>query len=570
MTQMVPDVPIHELSNRGERYIYGLLRGGSGSDDWIVLHSLELARHQTQRQGEIDFLVLVPGKGILVLEVKGSSRVERRFGRWLFDGERRKNPFKQASEAMHSLKKRVEERAPSLKGLTWGSAVAFTQADFSEQSGEWHPWEVIPAPRIAHEPLTKLIDESLQFWRSYQPGTQAPSRDQAREMRDLLRADFTARRSDASQRRQLQWEVEQHTDQQIRALSSILSVRRTLVLGPPGTGKTLLALSAASRAADSGKSVLFLCFNRLLAEDITERLRLVAPQVIVATIEQYMLMVTGQTSPGPQGTLLRSPGAGADDDHRRWLEQDLPLAAAEVLLDMDESERYDVLIVDELQDLAVELFLDVLDLSVKGGLDRGNWHLFGDPFGQRVYDSPQLARILSLPERLPQTVTLSLDINCRNTSAVAQYASDLGDFRPQYSHVLRGEQGHRVEVIPYRSGNEQLVLLESVLNEAHHSGALMGDGVVLSMKFAGSAAERLPEGGWADRIRPLGSQADVSIRYGNIRSFKGLEAAHVVVTDIDEWNEETVTLVAIAASRSLGDVVVLARETVASRLRSGQ
>ena len=41
---------------------------------------------------------------------------------------------------------------------------------------------------------------------------------------------------------------------------------KTIILGPPGTGKTLLAKTLAHDNLKSDKSVLFLCFNKLLGE----------------------------------------------------------------------------------------------------------------------------------------------------------------------------------------------------------------------------------------------------------------------------------------------------------------
>ena len=60
---------------------------------------------------------------------------------------------------------------------------------------------------------------------------------------------------------------------------------RVLVRGGAGTGKTLLALEEAARAARSGARVLFLCFNRLLADSLVTA----APAgVTVSTLHSLM------------------------------------------------------------------------------------------------------------------------------------------------------------------------------------------------------------------------------------------------------------------------------------------
>ena len=52
--------------------------------DWIVLHSQDIARHRSQMEGEIDFLIFAPGLGVLVLEVKGCSRHLPGGRRWFY------------------------------------------------------------------------------------------------------------------------------------------------------------------------------------------------------------------------------------------------------------------------------------------------------------------------------------------------------------------------------------------------------------------------------------------------------------------------------------------------------
>src|SRR5205807_946894 len=50
--------------------------------EWIVLHSLHIPEHVRQVEGEADFIVLIPGRGVLCLEVKGHLQAEYRDGAW--------------------------------------------------------------------------------------------------------------------------------------------------------------------------------------------------------------------------------------------------------------------------------------------------------------------------------------------------------------------------------------------------------------------------------------------------------------------------------------------------------
>src|SRR5690606_6440530 len=69
MTRMIPPRP-RSGANTSEKRIFDAFAGAHGTDDWIVLHSLEIRRHATQFEGETDFIVLIPGRGIVVIEAK--------------------------------------------------------------------------------------------------------------------------------------------------------------------------------------------------------------------------------------------------------------------------------------------------------------------------------------------------------------------------------------------------------------------------------------------------------------------------------------------------------------------
>lgn len=47
----------------GEREVFQRLRDDPGTEGWTVLHSLGIALHPRQIQGEADFVIIVPGKG---------------------------------------------------------------------------------------------------------------------------------------------------------------------------------------------------------------------------------------------------------------------------------------------------------------------------------------------------------------------------------------------------------------------------------------------------------------------------------------------------------------------------
>lgn len=54
-----------------------------------------------------------------------------------------RGPFKQASSAMHSLRKLVVTKNAGLGNILFWLGVIFPYVDFPVHSSEWHPWQVI-------------------------------------------------------------------------------------------------------------------------------------------------------------------------------------------------------------------------------------------------------------------------------------------------------------------------------------------------------------------------------------------------------------------------------------------
>ncbi len=69
MARMIPlHIPV-KTESAAERKLFDEFEHGCPSD-WIVLHSLDLARRGTGPFGEADFVVIAPGYGILCVEAK--------------------------------------------------------------------------------------------------------------------------------------------------------------------------------------------------------------------------------------------------------------------------------------------------------------------------------------------------------------------------------------------------------------------------------------------------------------------------------------------------------------------
>ena len=70
MARMIPSQLPTDCKSPGERSLFPRFKNDPDTAGWIVLHSLGVAKHPKRIEGELDFVVIVPGAGILCLEVK--------------------------------------------------------------------------------------------------------------------------------------------------------------------------------------------------------------------------------------------------------------------------------------------------------------------------------------------------------------------------------------------------------------------------------------------------------------------------------------------------------------------
>lgn len=148
MARMIPSIIDSTCSSPGEREIFQRLRDDPATEGWTVLHSLDVAEHRKQISGEIDFVAIIPSKGVLCIEVKACSKLEREeeTGLWFYGSDRKgdpRGPFKQVSDSMHSIREYVVKQRPDLSRVVFWSAVVFPYVPFSDASNEWHSWQVI-------------------------------------------------------------------------------------------------------------------------------------------------------------------------------------------------------------------------------------------------------------------------------------------------------------------------------------------------------------------------------------------------------------------------------------------
>lgn len=559
MARMIPPVIDDQTPSPGERLVFERLRDDPDTEGWIVLHSVSLPRHLRQVEGEVDFVVVVPRLGVLCLEVKAHRSVRRdEQGMWFLGSQQPtpRSPFRQSSEAMHSLRKSLFEHAPSLRAVPFTSAVCFTHVNFNvERPEEWHTWQVIDAGDLMSQPISALVKgvltNALRHYASHGlvwvAGEQSPSPELAEVAVRTLRPSFDMAETRKTSRARTAAELRRFTEEQFIALDALAAAPRVLFNGPAGTGKTFLAIEAARRAVMEGQRTLLCCYNRPLATWISQQIQ--HDLLTVSTFHSYMLSVAGSPEP------VDSPS---------WWSRDLPELALESLL--DSPDQLDCLIVDEAQDLLNDAYLNCMDISLRGGLSAGRWLFFSDLQRQSIYGTTDGSELLAL--RAPNHVPYSLLVNCRNTPSIAQYMAVLAGFSSGYNRVMRPDNGHIPRVLFYTTDEQQGDVLGTLFAELRKARVEPADVVILSRTRQSAAVAHLPQSDpWKSRMSTLSERRQGGLRQCTIFSFKGLEAPVVVVTGVDEaTSEEAQSLLYVALSRPTERLYVIADERLRTTL----
>jgi hypothetical protein len=596
--RLIPPTIAESTRSEGERDVFEALATATGPEtsSWTVLHSFDIADHRRRLAGEIDFLCLVPGKGVLVVEVKGCHSLRRRGGDWFYGHDPEpdhRGPFRQASEAMHSLRRRLAKSHPALSGVPFWSAVCFPFVDFDEISPEWNPWQVIDRRALRGQPIARLIEGVLDNARArleergaawYRPEEGQPTPEQCDALVAALRPDFDFFESPRSRHRRLREEVRHYTEEQFEALDAIDLNPRIVFDGPAGTGKTLLAIEAARRAVGRGRRVLLLCFNRPLGRWLQEEVEDLEPAITARTLHEHLRVLTGIRPTRDQRC------------RQDFWQEELPALALTALRgELNGGRAYDEIVLDEAQDVLRRSYLDVLDLSVRGGLAGGRWRFFGDFTWQRIYD-PGALTVEEFLERPVSAARCALRINCRNTPRVAALAVACGQVSPGYSRVRRPDDSLEPEIRWYEDGDQQLALLRAVLTEMREDGFAAPQIVVLSPHGnEACAAAQLTEPPWRSRLTPLVREPDEkeedigdwlascipsdldavnlhsrNIAYSSIYRYKGLEASAVVITDVDALETPADrSLLYVGCTRALERLVILAHAGLRGQLAGG-
>ena len=528
MAKLIPTQISPDTKSNAERKVFRLFQNMPDTDEWCIIHSVALARHSTQSQGEADFVAVIPEMGVFVLEVKGGG-ISYQDGQWysanrMGETYQIKNPVTEANEAMHSLQDFISKHGEGNLGWSlFGFGIVFPDCTVHGQFAypDLDDLQVADIDDMAD--LRGYMERLATFWRSRKNRKVfIPHKKDADAIIALLRPEHEFRVSLASQIRSVERQTLMLTDNQHDVFEGLLDNERCLVRGSAGTGKTLLAVACARHWSENGQRVGLFCYNTLLASWLQKN---TADDTGIVCDGIYSFMESQVSSQLTDEYLLIRK-----NEPDRYYKDVLPALFEEALLE-GTVKSFDCIVLDEAQDLLQTRILDLLDLLLKGGLRDGNWYFFMDAEKQNLYHSKLTYEedIAILHERRIHHAKYHLRDNCRNSQAIIEKLDSIFGSNTLYRQME--SRGAEVVIRSFRKSSDQIAYLQACLNTLFRDGVEPDDITILSpVRISKSVTAELVEYPVSTEFQNRKGQ----IFFSTIHSFKGLESPVAILTDFDQ------------------------------------
>lgn len=533
MSNIIPALQVNEIENDGERDVYEALANNAPSDWFIRYNYIFTWKNGNYYQdGEIDFIILIPKIGLLVLEVKGSHGYDCLDGQWCrvdkhLKRTKTKNPFGQAMGNKHTLvsqlcKKVYKVGKDEFPG-NYGYAVVYPRAMFEGAL----PDACEPSLIVANRDMPRLVSrlEAILKKDSANPTRSIFEKEFFNQAKKYLSDQTTLVPVLSPEIADDNKTITHVTQDQYRILKSLLDHQRLHVEGGAGSGKTLLAKWSSEHKASNGDNVLFTCYNRNLAAwlkrdlDSTSNIRVSS----FFALARDVIIKAG---------IPFNPPSDPSENKRFWRDQ-VPNMMCEALEHSNNSEikqSFDCIIVDEGQDFSSDWWFPLMLLHKDP--DNGLLQVFSDEDQRAIYGTDN-----SFPLDL---FKIPLTFNCRNTRSITTFSSKLIDRQPLFFE--RSPKGlPPSDCGPLPDARSRASEVKSIFNELCKQGFTTSQIAILSPFKKENNDSSLK---YLKKIRNLpivnedsgiqSWQNGKGIWGSTIKSFKGLEADCIILTDISK------------------------------------
>jgi hypothetical protein len=466
MARMYPIKPRAETKSYAEILLFNEF-DHQLPDTYDVFHSVAWQTRNLRdgtRDGEADFLIINPTGSLLVVEVKGGKRIkyDATNDEWMSNNHIIKDPFRQGVSAAHSLLAKLNDNFGSTYPFRIGNAVAFPEVEVKGNLGLNKDREII---------LDINDVEKLSFWidtvfSKLKIENRMPKSTRER-IKNILYSSREFSQPLTHYFASVNRIINQLTEEQYKIIDYLKRYRQLAINGCAGSGKTLLAIEKAIRLDREKFSVLLLCHNPYLAEDIKQKIT--GTNIIVYSFTNYVKEIINISM------LPNSRSNTYLEDESKWTEFDAPSQdemniAFEVLL--NNPPKFNAVIVDEGQDFHDDWWIIVQ--ACLGDDKNDILYIFFDE-NQQISPFPKL--------QFPVPVaTMDLSRNCRNAGEIYKIVRHLNPHMPEESIELSREGV--VKIWTYSTENDLWDNLHEVFIEAENYSPNLKDIVIMTAEIA--------------------------------------------------------------------------------------
>lgn len=563
MAQMIPNLTNDQISairSTAEQLFYRACKKQL-PDHYLVLHSINFVTRLSgrQRDGEADFVIFCPERGILVVEIKGGGiTFDPTTNTWTSESKKGilnkiKNPFEQGKKEKYAiiniLQGYPDWKLLKLEKTIIGHAAFFSDLAIAQLNNlvtPESPQEIMGAEQDLDD-LNMWVDRVFDFWLGddeFVPlgevGMQFINKAFCipKKVSPLLSHIL---RDEENLRIEL-------TIQQYWYLRALGERRRAAISGGAGTGKTLLAMHKAQELASIGKRTLLVCYNSPLADHLKD----VAGQDLKDFLEPmgfhelcawrirnvYSLMGID---------LEKEAKQNYPDEDRFHVQLPYALALSKEYLPDD---LYDAIVVDEGQDFGADYWM-ALEMLLKDEME-SYFYVFYDP-NQALYQSADY-----ITEIMHGDYPFPLTSNCRNTMHI-------------HNAAYRFYKGGQIEPPKIEGEPIQIISQESITDQRKQIHALIADlvgkqgvepkeiviliaGQKLDKYFSLLRDSTLPQG---VKYSLRQHRIPNTILVESVGRFKGLEASIIILWGVDDFDlEEDKETLYVAFSRAKSRVFI--------------
>jgi superfamily I DNA/RNA helicase len=559
---MYPDKLSDDVVSEAERLLYEWFRDQL-DNSYIVFHQVSwqaLDGQRRPRDGEADFIIAHPQRGIMVLEAKGGAiRCDPSTGAWTstdHSGQIHsiKDPFYQARQSKYALLEQIEKMLNmSGRRINIVDAVAFPDVVIARSlPGLNMPRDIIMDQTDLLN-VSRWVGKCLAYRRGgdSQRDT-APGQETMEALMQLLGKTWELRPALWGEFRHEQIQFIRLTEQQYIILDALNRRRRVLISGCAGSGKTMLAVEKARRLAQQKFRVLFTCFNKSLAMDLRRQLP------ISDNFQIFHFHGLCYDLANKAGTLPTKPPKGDTQKRKLFVKQQLPEALMKAV-DRLQHIRYDAIIVDEGQDFREDWWIP-LQMLLRDP-DEGILYIFFDD-NQRIYDR--------LDEFPIQDIPYPLTVNCRNTQNIHKQVVKFYN-NPDSVPAAQGPLGRPVEIV-YLESDDQLhaKLQEIIRNLIEEEQVPNSEIVVLSPVRQNSQLWTESPSHSSIILTDTRPPRPGQVFATTIHDFKGLESAVIILVEIERWpsnSPEFEPLLYVACSRARNHLIAILSNSASTRIR---